>query len=91
MNIRNILLTSLFLAVSASAAKTDLDTFCSNLCCKKITTTKTGLIGRQCQPFRPGSGAPSFAPEPSCPDQPLCCQIVAPGGRLGAKCSRIYF
>ncbi|KAE8257475.1 hypothetical protein A4X13_0g2330 [Tilletia indica] len=89
MNIRNILFSSLFLAVSASALISE--DFCSNLCCKKITTTKTGLIGRQCAPFRPGSGAPSLLPEPSCPDQPLCCKIVLPGGKVGAGCSRIYF
>ncbi|KAK0530360.1 hypothetical protein OC834_003338 [Tilletia horrida] len=53
MKIHAALFTSLLLAVSSATALTDV--MCRNLCCKKVTTTKVGLLGQKCAPFTPGS------------------------------------
>ncbi|KAL9938489.1 hypothetical protein V8E36_003112 [Tilletia maclaganii] len=84
----HLALLSTALLIAAVSAD---EVICRNLSCKKATSTKLGLVGTQCQFFLPGSGAPSLVPEPSCPDQPLCCKVVAPRGKAGAQCSRIYF
>ncbi|KAK0551455.1 hypothetical protein OC846_002016 [Tilletia horrida] len=86
-----VLFSLAVLGATSVMAVGNADQVCSQLCCKKVTTTKAGLIGRQCKSFTPGSGAPSFVPDPSCPDQPLCCKTVLPGNSTGFRCSRIYF
>ncbi|KAE8213756.1 hypothetical protein CF319_g4164 [Tilletia indica] len=83
MNIRNIILSSIFLAASASA--TFADPFCINLCCARVVNSRTGLVGRECLPVLPGPAGLI------CPRRTVCCKYTAPFGTAGSVCRPGFF